>query len=93
MILAGDFNLEPRSLRSAGSDDNALDALLDATGHVYGPPGMDRSSLLSFPASTPTKSIDHVLVPARLKPESAHAIETLLSDHLPVVVSLPTRRE
>jgi endonuclease/exonuclease/phosphatase family metal-dependent hydrolase len=88
MILAGDFNLEPRSLRASASPDNALDELLDATSHVYGQPGTERERLLSFPASAPVKAIDHVLMPATFNAKSSHTIQTLLSDHLPVIVAV-----
>lgn len=73
-LLAGDFNAVPGSPPMERLRESARFG-----GFVDGPP--------TFPASAPTRRIDHVLVPASWRLLEAHVVDTGVSDHLAVVAT------
>ena len=81
LIVVGDFNDEPSGstykLMMNQFDDAWVNSRQKATGW-------------SYPADKPIKRIDYVLIrkTARLKAKKSWVVETLASDHIPVVVEL-----
>lgn len=81
VVIGGDFNLEPgddawQALRRAGFND----ALAKAR------------PLPTSPADDPQDQIDHVFVTPGVRAVRPAAVDSELSDHLPVVVTLRVRR-
>ena len=77
VVAGGDLNTTPGS--------NAWGALTD-TG--FGDTLATARPLLTAPADRPDEQIDHLFASPGLSAQEPHAIETELSDHLPVVVDL-----
>lgn len=73
-LLAGDFNAPPDTPELAPLWDGLSDSL--------------QHGGLTWPADSPTKRFDYVLVPAGTEVERAWVPGTLASDHLPVVVDM-----
>lgn len=77
-ILVGDFNAEPHAPELAPLRERFEDAwALEGSGTGY-----------TFPASSPTRRIDYLLVSRGVEVQSARVLDTLASDHLPVVADL-----
>ena len=71
-ILAGDFNVRPDQPAMKRWRDSGL-----FVGDWAGPP--------TFPAESPTRRIDEILAPIEWKLVSSKALDSDLSDHLPVI--------
>jgi endonuclease/exonuclease/phosphatase family metal-dependent hydrolase len=79
-LLLGDFNAEPAAPELAPLWTDLTDAWTSAEpGHTY-------------PADVPTKRIDYVTTSAGVRAEYAAVVDTLASDHRPVVADLAVRR-
>ncbi len=77
VVVAGDFNAEPRDAALADLADTLTDAW----------PGPRRGIGDTAPAAKPWRRIDHVWV-GGLRPVGAVVLRTEVSEHLPVVVDL-----
>jgi endonuclease/exonuclease/phosphatase family metal-dependent hydrolase len=77
-VLLGDMN--------AGPDAPEMRALTAALVDVWAAVGDGPGH--TFAAPSPFARIDHVLVSSRLAPVAAEVVDTLASDHLPVVADL-----
>jgi len=84
LIVAGDFNEEPTGSTYKLVRGSFADAWLG---------GRARSEGLSYPADKPVKRIDYIFTrPAeRMKTKKAWIVDTLASDHLPVVADVEVR--
>ena len=84
LIIVGDFNDEPAGsaykLMMAGFEDAWLRSGAKGGG-------------LSYPADQPVKRIDYILTrqPDRIRAKKAWVVNTLASDHLPIVADLEIR--
>jgi endonuclease/exonuclease/phosphatase family metal-dependent hydrolase len=79
-ILLGDFNAEPAAPELAPLWTDLTDAWTSAApGHTY-------------PADAPTKRIDYVTTSTGVRARNAAVVDTLASDHRPVVADLAVRR-
>lgn len=79
-VLLGDFNAEPAAPELAPLWTDLADAWTSAEpGHTY-------------PADAPTKRIDYVTTSAGVRARNATVVDTLASDHRPVVADLAVRR-
>jgi endonuclease/exonuclease/phosphatase (EEP) superfamily protein YafD len=79
VLVGGDFNAEPGSatvqrLRSGGLRDSWMEC-----GHGEG---------LTYPAARPVKRIDYLFLTGSLHCTAAEVIDTQISDHRPVLVTL-----
>lgn len=79
-VLLGDFNAEPAAPELAPLWTYLADAWTSAE------PG------LTYPADVPAKRIDYVTVSAGIRAHDASVVDTLASDHRPVVAELTVRR-
>jgi endonuclease/exonuclease/phosphatase family metal-dependent hydrolase len=84
LIVVGDFNDEP----TGDAYKLMLTKFQDAWVH-----GKAKGEGLSYPADKPTKRIDYVFTRQsdRIRLKKAWIVDTLASDHLPVVVDLEVR--
>lgn len=84
LIVAGDFNDEPTGSAYKLMLKTFQDAWLT---------GKAKDAGLSYPADKPTKRIDYVFIRQsdRIRANKAWVVETLASDHLPVIVDLEVR--
>ena len=84
LIVVGDFNDEP----TGGAYKLMLPKFQDAWIN-----GKAKEAGLSYPADKPTKRIDYVFMRQsdRIRAKKAWVVETLASDHRPVVVELEVR--
>lgn len=78
LLLFGDLNATP--------DATELTPLLARLHDLW--PGVGAGAGTSYPAKAPVKRIDYVLGSAHFHATSARVIETLASDHRPVVMDL-----
>jgi endonuclease/exonuclease/phosphatase family metal-dependent hydrolase len=78
-VLLGDFNAEPAAPELAPLWTRLSDVWTSAE------PGY------TYPADVPTKRIDFVTVSTRVHPRGAQVVDTLASDHRPVVADLALR--
>jgi endonuclease/exonuclease/phosphatase family metal-dependent hydrolase len=79
-VLLGDFNAEPTAPELAPLWTYLTDAWTSAEpGHTY-------------PADAPAKRIDYVTTSAGVRARDAAVVDTLASDHRPVVANLAVRR-
>jgi endonuclease/exonuclease/phosphatase family metal-dependent hydrolase len=79
LVVAGDFNDEPRG----GSYKLMLENFIDAWAQAGAGAG------LTYPADKPSKRIDYVFIRGRdLRARRAWVPQTLASDHVPVVVDV-----
>lgn len=84
LIVAGDFNDEPNGGAYKLMLKNFRDAWIDGKGKEAG---------FSYPADIPTKRIDYVFTRQsdRIRAKQARIVDTLASDHRPLVVELEVR--
>ncbi len=80
VLVGGDFNAEPesavvRKLRDAGLRDAWTEC-----GHGDG---------LTYPADQPRKRIDYLFLTGALRCSAAEVLDTRISDHRPLLVTLP----
>jgi endonuclease/exonuclease/phosphatase family metal-dependent hydrolase len=81
MLVGGDFNAEPdsavvRKLREGGLRDAWTEC-----GHGDGP---------TYPADQPRKRIDYLFLTGGLRCSAAEVLDTKISDHRPLLVTLPS---
>ncbi|MFK7959664.1 MAG: endonuclease/exonuclease/phosphatase family protein [Phycisphaerales bacterium] len=83
-ILAGDLNAAAPGSPGAQITDDGRNAIrvLQASGSFTIPPDPPAT----YPARSPTRTIDWILPPAGWSIESTEAFDTTLSDHLPVLM-------
>lgn len=79
-VLLGDFNAEPDAPELAPLWTHVTDAWPSAE------PGP------TYPAEAPAKRIDYVTVSPGVQPRDSVVVDTLASDHRPVVTDLAVRR-
>ncbi|MGC7101773.1 endonuclease/exonuclease/phosphatase family protein [Amycolatopsis lurida] len=76
VVLGGDFNVEPEDPRLAPLRTELRDALAPAR------------PLLTWPADAPKQQLDHVWVSDGLSAERPASVNSTVSDHLPVEVTV-----
>jgi endonuclease/exonuclease/phosphatase family metal-dependent hydrolase len=79
LIVAGDFNDEPRGETYRLMTSRFADAWVAAARAGEG---------FTYPADKPSKRIDYVFVGPGVRVRSARVVETLASDHVPLVADL-----
>ena len=91
MIAAGDFNTAPpgfRRLPARRATETAVSILLDSLSLRTTPLGDPQAYDMTFPAHAPGLVIDWVLVPGEWTIVSKEVIDSMLSDHRPVVMEV-----
>ncbi len=76
MILQGDFNLRP--------EDELLKPLYAALHDTAD----EKSDIPTFPADGPDRKIDYIMHTDGVRTLSLRSIDTLCSDHLPLIAEL-----
>jgi endonuclease/exonuclease/phosphatase family metal-dependent hydrolase len=79
IVVAGDFNDEPRGETYALMTRHFADAWAKSGASEGG---------FTYPSDKPAKRIDYVFAGAGVRTKSARVVETLASDHLPLVTDL-----
>jgi len=94
LVIAGDLNTTPLAAPHAGRNAegiNAFEKLIQQLPCAFEPSSFEDKETFTFPAGTPTKIIDWILLPQSdgklytWEHLSYEVIQTDLSDHLPVV--------
>ena len=89
LVIAGDLNTTPLAAPHAARDPdgvNAFEKLIQQLPSSFQPVSFDAKDTFTFPAKTPIKIIDWILLPHGDWMHHSHeVIQTELSDHLPVV--------
>ena len=80
MVVGGDFNAEPDSAVIRKLRDGGLRDAWTECGHGDG---------LTYPADQPRKRIDYLFVTGGLHCSAAEVLDTKISDHRPLLVTLP----
>jgi endonuclease/exonuclease/phosphatase family metal-dependent hydrolase len=79
IVVGGDFNAEPDSAVIRKLRDGGLRDAWTECGHGDG---------FTYPADEPRKRIDYVFLTGRLRCTAAEVLDTKISDHRPVLVTL-----
>lgn len=90
LLLAGDFNSQPREFLGAEltlEGDSAISVLIDG-GYLTDPMGPPDKEDLTFPSTDPAEVLDWMLVPEGWEIVDREVPRVTLSDHLPVFTTL-----
>jgi len=80
VLVGGDFNAEPESAVVRKLRDGGLRDAWTECGHGDG---------LTYPADQPRKRIDYLFLTGALRCSAAEVLDTRISDHRPLLVTLP----
>lgn len=91
VVLAGDFNSTPSRFPEHVAEQDGGNAIetIDETGRfVRSPWDLPKIHELTFPAETPARVIDWIMIPANWRFQEYQALAEQLSDHRPVMADV-----
>lgn len=92
VVIAGDLNSTPTGFADSQTSSAGMNAIdvFDASGQYVRRPADDTGdpSLYTFRSDRPSRVIDWILVPAGYGLQSYEVVDSLLSDHRPIVADI-----